>query len=74
MIEMGIGYQEMVAVLHHDEVKLLPLDILLFHAGFEGFIDSVVAIMVMSIPRVCPSICVCDSWSRKTTDRMVGAA
>ena len=74
MIEMGTGYQEVAAVLHHAEVKLLLLDILLFHAGFEGFFDSVVAIMVMSIPRVCPSIGVCDSRSQQRTGRMVGAA
>ena len=74
MIKMGTGYQEVVAVLHHDEVKLFPLDILLFHAGFEGFIGSVIAIMVMSIPRVCPAIGVCDSRSQQRTGRMVGAA
>ena len=31
--------QNVVAVLHDDEVKLLPLDIFLFHRGFEGFLE-----------------------------------
>ena len=35
------GYfdQDVVAVLHDDEVKLLPLDILLFNSGLEGFFE-----------------------------------